>query len=145
MADDPPSIEAAARVLAAWLGHAQVGQHDRDISPEFPDWCFDGAGNLKMQGGKPALLRVAAAMLAAAQGAATGQPPTATFPPGAGLDGAALLLQALECYRNRNGTMRLCADYPTARCSATDCVRTGCAKVHQFMRGVVPRGDASDG
>lgn len=63
----PAQVEAAAKALAAWLGQGWDGQHDRDISADFSDWCFDGAGNLKMQGGKPALRRAAAAILAAAQ------------------------------------------------------------------------------
>ena len=81
----PPSVETAARVLATWLGTTSDGQSDRDISPEFHDWCFDGVGNLKMQGGKPALRRVAVAMLAAAGGATDAWPdwrPAETAPKG---------------------------------------------------------------
>lgn len=60
------AVEAAAKVLAAWIGYAWDGLHDRDISAEYRDWCWNGAGHLNMQGGKPALRRVARAMIEAA-------------------------------------------------------------------------------
>jgi len=65
-ADRGPGCEAAARVLAEWFGYAWDGLHDRDISNRYPDWVYDGIGGKKFQGGRPALRRVAQAMLAAA-------------------------------------------------------------------------------
>lgn len=65
-APSPEQIEAAARVLARWINYAWDGLHDRDISAEFPDWAYNGIGSLSMQGGKPALRRVAREMMEAA-------------------------------------------------------------------------------
>lgn len=59
-------VEAAAQVLAAWIGYSWDGLHDRDISAQCRDWAYSGSGDLGMQGGKPALRRVARAMLDAA-------------------------------------------------------------------------------
>lgn len=64
--DRVPGCEAPARVLAEWLGYAWDGLHDRDISNRYPDWVYDDIGGKKFQGGRPALRRVAQAMLAAA-------------------------------------------------------------------------------
>lgn len=64
--DRVPGCEAPARVLAEWLGYAWDGLHDRDISNRYPDWVYDDIGGKKFQGGRPALRRVAQAMLATA-------------------------------------------------------------------------------
>lgn len=64
--DRVPGCEAPARVLAEWLGYAWDGLHDRDISNRYPDWVYDDIGGKNFQGGRPALRRVAQAMLAAA-------------------------------------------------------------------------------
>ncbi len=63
-ADRVTGCEAAAQVLAGWLGYAWDGLHDRDISNRYPDWVYDGIGGKKFQGGRPALQRIAQAMLA---------------------------------------------------------------------------------
>ncbi len=60
-------VEAAAKVLADWIGYDWEGLGDRDISPEYPDWAYNGIGDLGMQGGKPALRKVVLAMLSAAR------------------------------------------------------------------------------
>jgi hypothetical protein len=68
MAEIPDSVvEAAAKEIAAWINYAWDGLHDRDISGQYPDWCYNGIGDLSMQGGKPALRRIARAALTAAR------------------------------------------------------------------------------
>lgn len=52
-------VEEAAKKLCAWIGYAWEGAGERDISSEYPDWCSNG----RMQGGKPALRKIARAML----------------------------------------------------------------------------------
>jgi hypothetical protein len=69
-------IEEGAKVLAQWIRYAWDGLPDQDISAEYPDWSYNGIGSLSMQGGKPALRKVAAAILALAatrSGSATTQ------------------------------------------------------------------------
>lgn len=61
---DEAAIEAGAKILAKWICYAWEGLSDRDISGEFPDWARNGIGALGMQGGKPALRKVSAAILA---------------------------------------------------------------------------------
>ena len=56
-------VDAAARILATWIGYSWDGLSDRDISAEYPDWARNGIGDLHMQGGKPALRRVVTAIL----------------------------------------------------------------------------------
>ncbi|QWY83684.1 hypothetical protein [Rhizobium phage RHph_X2_26] len=58
------AVEAGAMILADWLGLAWDGLADRDISDMWPDWSFDGLGRKNMQGGQPALRKVAARVLA---------------------------------------------------------------------------------
>lgn len=63
-ARDDALVEDGAKIIADWIGYAWEGLGDRDISAEFPDWAYDGIMSLQMQGGKPALRKVAAAILA---------------------------------------------------------------------------------
>jgi len=53
-------IEAGARLLAEWLGYSWEGLPDKDISGEWRDWTQDGR---KLQGGNPALRKIAAKIL----------------------------------------------------------------------------------
>jgi len=74
--DSAEVIEEGAKILAKWIGYAWDGLSDRDISAECKDWAYNGIGALGMQGGKPALRKVAASVLALAatrSGSATGQ------------------------------------------------------------------------
>ena len=74
LSDQERAVEEGARVLAKWIGYAWDGLSERDISAEYPDWV--GHSSLNMQGGKPALRKVAAAILSLAatrSGSATGQ------------------------------------------------------------------------
>lgn len=64
--DSAEVIEEGAKVLAHWIRYAWDGIPDQDISAEYPDWSYNGIGSLRMQGGKPALRKVAAAILALA-------------------------------------------------------------------------------
>ncbi len=59
-------VEEAAKLLCSWIGYAWEGCGDMDISDEYPDWAYNGIGTKDMQGGKPALRKIARAMLAAA-------------------------------------------------------------------------------
>ncbi len=69
MTDEPrTTVDAAAQRLASWLGLAWDGLHDRDIIAEWPDWVFGGDGHKHMQGGKPALRRIAREMIEAQNG-----------------------------------------------------------------------------
>jgi hypothetical protein len=70
MQNDPTlttALDAAAETLAAWLGLAWEGLHDSDISGDWPDWSWNGIGQKQMQGGRPALRRVAQKMMEAAR------------------------------------------------------------------------------
>lgn len=62
-------VEAAAKVICAWIRYSWDGVEERDISDRFSDWAYNGVGSLGMQGGKPALRRVARAALEAAEAA----------------------------------------------------------------------------
>jgi len=53
------TIEAGAKILAAWLGYSWEGMPDRDISDRFRDFARPG----EFQGGKPALRKMAARIL----------------------------------------------------------------------------------
>lgn len=64
--DSAEVVEEGAKILAKWIGYAWDGLSDRDISAEYKDWAYSGSGALSMQGGKPALRKVAAAILALA-------------------------------------------------------------------------------
>jgi len=64
--DSAEVIEEGAKILAKWIGYAWDGLSDRDISAEYKDWAYNGIGALGMQGGKPALRKVAASILALA-------------------------------------------------------------------------------
>ena len=56
-----------AKLLAEWIGYSWDGLRNEDISDKWPDWAFNGIGRKHMQGGKPALRKIATAMIAAAQ------------------------------------------------------------------------------
>lgn len=74
--DSAEVIEEGAKILAKWIGYAWDGLSDRDISAEYKDWAYNGIGALGMQGGKPALRKIAASILALAatrSGSATTQ------------------------------------------------------------------------
>lgn len=58
------AVEDGAKILAKWLGYDWDGLSDRDISDNYPDWAFNGIGHKGLQGGKPALRKVAASILA---------------------------------------------------------------------------------
>jgi hypothetical protein len=68
--DIDPRVEAVAKILAHWIRYDWDDLHNRDISAEFTDWAYNGIGDLHMQGGKPALRRVAQKMIAAYRDAA---------------------------------------------------------------------------
>ena len=57
-------VEEGAKILAKWLRYAWDGLQDRDISAEYPDWTHNSFGGYQLQGGKPALRKVASAILA---------------------------------------------------------------------------------
>jgi len=70
--DSAEVIEEGAKLLAAWFKHSWDGLGDRDISGIYPDF----AKIPHFQGGKPALRKIAAAILALAatrSDSATGQ------------------------------------------------------------------------
>ncbi|MBB5040851.1 NUMOD4 motif-containing HNH endonuclease [Shinella fusca] len=60
--DSAEVIEEGAKVLAAWLKHSWEGLGDRDISDSYPDFTKIP----HFQGGKPALRKVAASIIALA-------------------------------------------------------------------------------
>jgi hypothetical protein len=55
-------VEQAAKLLSEWLGYDWDGLGDRDISAEWPDWTY-GFNGRSLQGGKPAVRRMAARVL----------------------------------------------------------------------------------
>jgi hypothetical protein len=57
------AVEAAAKMLSAWIGYSWDGLNDRDISDRYPDWNYSGCKGF--QGGKPALRKIAAQLLEA--------------------------------------------------------------------------------
>lgn len=61
-------VEAAAKIVCAWLNTSWDGLSDRDISDKFPDWAYPVYGP-SLQGGKPALRKIMRAALEAALGA----------------------------------------------------------------------------
>jgi hypothetical protein len=52
-------VEMGAKKLAEWIHYSWDGCGERDISAEYPDWTSDGG----MQGGKPALRKIARSIL----------------------------------------------------------------------------------
>ena len=64
--DSAEVIEEGAKILAKWIGYAWDGLGERDISADYRDWSYNGIGALSMQGGKPALRKVASSILARA-------------------------------------------------------------------------------
>ena len=58
-------VEAAAKIVCAWLNTSWDGLSDRDISDKFPDWAYPVYGP-SLQGGKPALRKIMRAALEAA-------------------------------------------------------------------------------
>lgn len=79
-------VEAAARVIGAWVRHDWDGLRDQDISDRFADWHGS-----TLQGGKPALRRVARSALEAVK-ALEKWPQTE--------DGVADLIKPYESYIN---------------------------------------------
>lgn len=64
-------VEAAAKIVCAWLNTSWDGLSDRDISDKFPDWAYPVYGP-SLQGGKPALRKIMRAALEATLGARRG-------------------------------------------------------------------------
>ena len=58
------AIEAAAKILCSWLNKSWDGLSDEDISNRFPDWSYPIYGP-RLQGGKPALIKIMRAAIAA--------------------------------------------------------------------------------
>ncbi len=67
MSDEFPAetVESVARIFAKWINYSWEGLSDRDISDRFPDWAYNGIGDLGYQGGKPGLRKLALAVLRA--------------------------------------------------------------------------------
>ena len=52
--------EEIARRLAAWLGYAWEGLHERSVVERgYPEWSFDWSNCRKFQGGQADLLKLA--------------------------------------------------------------------------------------
>lgn len=61
---DVDAVEEGAKIIASWIGYAWDGLGERDISDQYPDWSYNGIGSRGMQGGRPALRKIAAKILA---------------------------------------------------------------------------------
>lgn len=57
--------EQIAREIAKWIRYSWDGLGDMDISDKYPDWSRNGIGDLHMQGGKPALFKLARRIVSA--------------------------------------------------------------------------------
>lgn len=62
----PEAIEDAAKMLCEWIGTSWDGAGKKDLQGQYSDWAHSSFGGLKLQGGQPALRRIAARMLAIA-------------------------------------------------------------------------------